>query len=94
MRQQHTLLCGQIRLVTYVDTCFLHKIFCGRVSEGCEFPTLEMIEVMVGGMRKQWKSHFTHKAWRWLRVKGHNESLVNMIDEEEKFNFYPHVFTP
>lgn len=57
--------------------------------------TVEMVDVTVGGVRRQRKSApYIPRACRWVGMKqaGH-ESLVKVIDVEE-FNFHPYVFTP
>lgn len=69
MHQLHTSLWGMYHVVMQAGTYFLQIFLCekfeGIAPKPVKFPKVEILKVMVGGLRKQRNSApFTHKAWR------------------------------
>lgn len=89
MHQQRTLLCGADTPWSHVLTRVSYKFSYRPV----EFSTVEIVDVMVRAVRKQRKSAPMGLEMGRAKQAG-NKSLVNVIDEEQEFNFHPYAFTP
>lgn len=61
-----------------------------------EFEEVAFSDAVVNDEVKKKKSHpIMPRAWQWSKVKQTlNQTLVNVIDREEEFNFRPYIHTP